>query len=408
MSFSTPTYPHLNEIILPSAPPAEFASEHVDIKRHNETKFDLLIKQKELNTITASNLMNILTICDVVLLCDDSDSMSSSITEDSLDSLDSLDPFSQKTSTRWLELKKLTSTIIEFVSAIRPDGLDIYFLNRDKILGVTTNYGPQLQSVFNLPPFGSTPLISRLKQIYNEKMYTFDPNSNKKLLMIIITDGDPTDGGRTELHHTLTQITTTGNVHVSFVKCTDNVNDMTYLDQWNGMIRNFDSTDNYHIEEIKVKKTQGQKFKFDHIDYVIKILLGTFIKLYPDLNQIKKQEKQCHKSSDNFYVHGDCHFSKRSQEVQKTNISSQKHGEKTPQYYSQSQSRQKHLYGQTHLHGQSQQTHLHGQSQQTHLHGQSQQTQQTHLHGQHSHCNYQSRYGHVSKKRQDECCCIIL
>jgi hypothetical protein len=60
---------------------------------------------------------------------------------------------------------------------------------------------------------------------------------------------------------------------------------MEYLDRWNGQIRNFDNTDDYREEVQRVKNIQGQQFKFDFTDYIIKILLATFVKWYFDLDQ---------------------------------------------------------------------------------------------------------------------------
>jgi len=90
------------------------------------SRFEQLVKQKELSVGTATQLKDILSMCEIVLLCDDSDSMAQPIAEEGTD------PFAPKRSTRWLELKKLSATIIEFVTAINVNGLDIYFLNREK------------------------------------------------------------------------------------------------------------------------------------------------------------------------------------------------------------------------------------------------------------------------------------
>src|SRR5207244_2774116 len=86
------------------------------------SKFDLLVKRHELKPPIPEQLKKVLTDCKIVLLCDDSSSMASAISEEGTD------PFAIKKSTRWLELKKLAAVIIEFVTATNPDGLDIHFL----------------------------------------------------------------------------------------------------------------------------------------------------------------------------------------------------------------------------------------------------------------------------------------
>lgn len=238
------------------------------------SRFNALVKQNELNKNVADQLYTVLSNCEIVMLCDDSDSMTKPIAEEGTD------PFAPKRSTRWMELKKLASIIIDFVTAINPQGLDIYFLNRPKICNVTNVGG--LQNAFNIPPNGGTPLIGAINQIYYDKQ---NVPPNKNVLLVVITDGEPTDGSRNDLYNTL--INKRPNVHVSFAECTDNAEDMEYLDAWDGLIRNFDNTDDYREELARVKMMQGQQFKFDFTDYVIKILLATFVRWYFNLDQCR-------------------------------------------------------------------------------------------------------------------------
>jgi hypothetical protein len=242
------------------------------------TRFNQLVKQNELNPAIAEQLYTVLTTCEIVLLCDDSDSMSKPIAEEGTD------PFAPKRSTRWGELKKLAASIIDFVTATNPAGLDIYFLNRPGLANVTSSAG--LQNVFTTPPAGDTPLVGALGKIYVDKANV----TGKNLLIIVITDGEPTDGdpaigSRRSLYYTL--MNKQQNVHISFAECTDNADDMEYLDAWDGQIQNFDNTEDYREELNRIKLVQGQQFKFDFTDYVIKILLATFVRWYFNLDQVK-------------------------------------------------------------------------------------------------------------------------
>ena len=237
-------------------------------------RFNQLVKQNELRPDIAQQLLHVLSNCEIVMLCDDSDSMNKAIAEEGTD------PFAPKRSTRWLELKKLAAIIIDFVTAINQSGLDIYFLNRPPIHNVTNVAG--LQSTFNNVPNGGTPLIGAINQIYQNKA-NLPPNKN--LLIVVITDGEPTDGSRSDLYNIL--IHKRPNFHISFAECTDNAEDMEYLDQWNTMIQNFDNTEDYREELARVKNVQGNQFKFDFTDYVIKILLATFVRWYFNLDQVK-------------------------------------------------------------------------------------------------------------------------
>jgi len=237
------------------------------------TKFELLVKQNELTPTVAKQLLEVLSTCEIVLLCDDSGSMKSEIVEDNVNSKVPL--------TRWQELKKLAAVIIEFVTAINPDGLDIYFLNRPKLRNVVDMEG--LRQTFSELPDGRTPLISAIRKIYRDKRGLPE---GKQLLIVVITDGEPTDGTHHDLFRVLTQ--KDSNVHISFAECTDNEEDMEYLDRWDGRIPNFDNTDDYREELLRVKQIQGSQFKFDYTDYVIKILLATFVRWYFNLDQTKQ------------------------------------------------------------------------------------------------------------------------
>lgn len=238
------------------------------------SKFESLVKRHELKEPVVSQLKNTLETCKIVLLCDDSFSMSNTIAEEGTD------PFAIKKSTRWLELKKLAAVLIEYVTAINPDGLDIHFLNREGKMGVTDMSG--LQMLFSNDPNGGTPLISRIKRLYDSYKNTLN---GKQLLLVVITDGEPSDGSHDDLFYAISYVTRNGEAHVSFAECTDQEDDMEYLDRWDGRIKNFDNTDDYREELKRVKNIQGQSFKFDYNDYVVKILLATFVRWYFNLDQ---------------------------------------------------------------------------------------------------------------------------
>jgi len=244
-----------------------------------QERFDQLVKGYELKPEVASQLKMVLSTAKVVLLCDDSGSMTNTISEDLS---------TTKKSTRWLELKKLASKLIEFVTAINSEGLDIYFLNRGKLPNVTSASG--LQTAFSEDPRGNTPLLRTIRQAYNDNKDIL--TKDKQLLMIVITDGIPTDCRKMELFYTLVDMTSNGNVHVSFAECTDVEEDMAYLDEWDNKIRNFDNTDDYREELARVRNCQGPNFKFDYTDYVIKILLATYVKWYFNLDQPRYQQQQ--------------------------------------------------------------------------------------------------------------------
>lgn len=237
------------------------------------TKFQQLVRKHELNDTVANQLDTVLSTCEIVLVCDDSSSMGAEIVEPGM----VRNPNAPKV-TRWTELKILACEIIKFTTAINPNGLDIYFFNRPKLEKVTSEQG--LQQAFSSGPSGGTPLIGTLRKIYRDKN---NLPRGKQLLIVVITDGEQSDGNNEELEDVLRN--KGKNVHISMAECTSDESQMDHLDEFDGKIPNFDNTDDYRVERAKIQRLRGQNFKFDYSDYVIKILLATFIKWYFDLDQ---------------------------------------------------------------------------------------------------------------------------
>ena len=72
----------------------------------------------------------------------------------------------------------------------------------------------------------------------------------KKLLVMVVSDGEPTDKSPTDytnqqLFNLITEMTRNGNIHNSLAEVTDDAREMEFLDNWTGKIKNFDNTDDY-------------------------------------------------------------------------------------------------------------------------------------------------------------------
>ena len=246
----------------PAEPPPDYPADM--------TAFNSLVRRYELSPLVSSQLLEVLRHREIVLLCDDSSSMLNTVVEEGND------PFASNNSTRWQLLKRIAASIIDFVASTTHHGLDLYFLKRPTVRNVTSAQG--LQAVFQQPPDEmGTPLISALRRVYDEK------RGHRGLLIVVITDGEPNDGSRDDLRRTL--LAKPSDCHVSFAEATDNEDDMQYLDAMKGTIPLFDNTDIYRLECQRVKNLQGLQFKFDWTDYVIKILLATFIPQYWNVDQ---------------------------------------------------------------------------------------------------------------------------
>ena len=64
----------------------------------------------------------------------------------------------------------------------------MYFLNRHPMYNVTSVQ--QISDAFATPPNGYTPIVNTLRRVLKEKTKCL---SEKKLLIILATDGEPTD-----------------------------------------------------------------------------------------------------------------------------------------------------------------------------------------------------------------------
>jgi len=198
---------------------------------------------------------------DIVILCDDSGSMSSTS-----DAFLSTDPIARKFS-RFDELKMIVDQIMSIASVLDEDGIDLYFLNRGVVKNVKNL--DLVAQLFNAPPSGSTPLVRTFNQVIADKVATL---GEKNLLVIIITDGVPDEGIAAFTHAVSSK---PKNVHVSIAACTDDDNVMNYLNKMDGGIPFVDIVDDYQNELKQILAVQGKSFPFSHGDWVCKILLGS-------------------------------------------------------------------------------------------------------------------------------------
>jgi hypothetical protein len=191
--------------------------------------------------------------------------------------------------TRWQELKKTVTIIIEVATLLDKNGIDVYFLNRPGLRNVSD---PQLiASSFEPAPNGFTPLTRTIAQAISDKQESL---IEKKLLIIVATDGEPTnDIGETEgeikkMKHMLKyDRTPRDKIFTTILACTDQSSIMDYLDRWDKKLPNLDVVDDYCSEKQKIQKVQGKSFKFSFGDYVVKALLGSIDKSIDSLDEKK-------------------------------------------------------------------------------------------------------------------------
>ena len=149
----------------------------------------------------------------------------------------------------------------------------------------------QVHSAFQPPPTGYTPIAAALQQVMQAKAAQL--REGKRLLVLIMTDGEPTDAvGNADvagLGHALDRRPPT--VWTTFVACTDDRQVMEYLNGWDRTKPRVDVVDDYDSERAEVVKAQGKGFRFSRGDYVVKLLLGA---IDPDMDRLdEKRSSKC-------------------------------------------------------------------------------------------------------------------
>ena len=207
----------------------------------------------------------------IILLCDDSGSMKTSV--------------NNSNRTRWDELHDFVQIILEIGAIFDPNGVDVYFLNRPPILSVTN---PEVvKHVFSKPPRGYTPIVTALRHIFQSPATR--AGYDKKALVFIATDGAPTDDkGRVnvdELKHLMVHERQSETTHVMFLVCTDDPACVEYLTEWDQTMTNVDVTGNFKAEREKVRRYRGANYPFSNGDYIVKALVGAIDREMDNLNE---------------------------------------------------------------------------------------------------------------------------
>jgi hypothetical protein len=250
----------------------------------NMQEFTAFVREYEISNEYAIKLRQ-LEGYDIVFICDDSGSMKTKVTTPNTKKFDEV------MTTRWDEMKNIVSVVTKLGIILDDDGVDLYFLNREPVFGVTSQ--EQIDVMFAVPPSGYTPILKTLKQVIKDKAHAL---AEKKLLIIIATDGEPTDeNGKNEdsrgVQETqkLYDFLDTGRnpknkIHTTILACTDDDAIMEYLENWDSTLMNFDLVDDYYSERNRIQEAQGKGYRFSFGDYVVKILLGSIDKTLDSLD----------------------------------------------------------------------------------------------------------------------------
>jgi hypothetical protein len=185
-----------------------------------------------------------------------------------------------KQTSRWDELSNFAKIIIEIAAVFNSNGCDVHFLNMQGVKNVRSF--DQLSLYFRDRPAGSTPLSRTIQNVIREN--PAQSLGNKNLLIIIATDGEPTDDSGysniPEFKQTLLNRPT--NVFTNIVACTNDERSIGYLNGLDRELPRLDVVDDYASELAEIRRIKGSNFQFTFGDYVTKSILGS---ISPDLDR---------------------------------------------------------------------------------------------------------------------------
>ncbi|CAF0954642.1 unnamed protein product [Brachionus calyciflorus] len=245
-----------------------------------EQKFSGIISKHEISQYFAGKLQ-LLNMFKIVFVFDDSGSMNAILNESPLNN-------GLMKATRWNELEYFAKISIEIANIFNENGTDVFFLNRPMARNVCKS--EDLIPYFQTKPSGYTPIarvLQNVLQTNNQQVL-----GERKLLIILVTDGEPTnDNGQVDIQGFKNILKTRGpTTYTTIVSCTDEENTMDYLNNWDRTIPRLDVVDDFRSERDEVKKSKGSSFSFSFGDYVVKSMIGS---IDPELDRADERPADC-------------------------------------------------------------------------------------------------------------------
>lgn len=214
----------------------------------------------------------------IVFIFDDSDTMNLTLNESPLNN--TMPKMLQKV-TRWQELIAFANVALNIARYFNDcdgcgnaQGSDVYFLNSPSVKNVKDSQSFINEYLANMKPQGDS---SNMDKIFNLVLsenadLVKGTKSAKKLLIIILTDGEKKDA---EFKKSLMSRRPINRIYVNIVITTDNKETVSYMNRWDKEILNLDVIDDYNSEKREVKLRKGLQHHFSYGDYVCKCMIGS-------------------------------------------------------------------------------------------------------------------------------------
>jgi hypothetical protein len=254
----------ISNLQLPPPPP----------KKTKGTLLKNVIEKYDIDPSFSENL-GLLEDFKIIFLCDDSTSMNTSINGSNI--------------TRWDEVKTTINIVFEIASIFSKNGIDLYFLNRPGRCNIK-NYST-ISNLLDEPPCGRTPLTNKCQKIF--KHYN---ENNKKILLLIATDGVPTNNYDTDDSNNFLECLKKRNHnknYISFLVCSNNKNEISYLNKLYRSGPNIDILDDYVPELKEVIRVRGRSYRYSLGTHITRLLLGPICPKFYNFYETKLNKCLC-------------------------------------------------------------------------------------------------------------------
>ncbi|GMI42644.1 hypothetical protein TrCOL_g2882 [Triparma columacea] len=195
--------------------------------------------------------------------------------------------------TRWDELKQTLMRLVTMMLVVDNHGFDLKFMNDDNWYKI--NSEADLTQIFQSKshPLGLTPLKANLSLVLSGTPPPLALNSEGETLVIVMTDGEPSDTNFNSLRNQIQ--TRPPQTYVTFIMCTEEDAVVDAYQSCIDPIKGVDIVDDYKSEK-KLCEGHGNKLSFNM--YLGKCLMGAKLDKYghmdeKNMNAPPKREGGC-------------------------------------------------------------------------------------------------------------------